>query len=241
MSAMDALQSRAALSLRGPTPDFAASRRRLPRRVLADSGRAIWRALAALLASLLASLWVTCPALSRDLRGGATSGSGPEKGARARRRPAGWMRQGLALGVGLWLTGCSLAPREPDPTWSVAEAVLPSRRLGLEMAAQAFESGGYQIGTGIDPKALSVASQWRTSLAPFRGKGNRKRAEARLTALEDGRYKLQVRVQCQANMNLSDPLDVGQAEWEWRPEDTVAADILLQKILALLGAPLRQE
>jgi hypothetical protein len=151
---------------------------------------------------------------------------------------ARWLLLLLAGGA---LAGCSLAPREPDPTWSEAEALLPSRRLGLEMAAQAFETEGYQIGTGVDSTALVVASQWRTSLAPFRGKGNRKRAEARLTALEDGRYRLQVRVQQQANMNLSDPLDVGQAEWEWRPEDTVAADILLQKILALLGEPLRQE
>lgn len=139
----------------------------------------------------------------------------------------------------LWLAGC-LSPREPDPTWSEADAAIASRRLGLEVAAQAFESQGYQIGTGLDTTAGRVLSQWKVSLAPFRGDGERKRAEARLEPVSSGRYRLQVRVQVQANMNLSDPLDISLAEWEWRPEDTVAADILLQKMLALLGEPLEQ-
>jgi hypothetical protein len=159
----------------------------------------------------------------------------PSPGTPALRRPR-WLPAALPA---LLLSAC-LTPSEPDPTWSEAEASIASRRLGLEVAAQAFESQGYQIGTGLDTTAGRVLSQWKVSLAPFRGDGQRKRAEARLEPLSTGRYRLQVRVQVQANVNLSDPLDISLAEWEWRPEDTVAADILLQKMLALLGEPLKQ-
>ena len=85
------------------------------------------------------------------------------------------------------------------------------------------------------PATRKVLSGWRTSLAPFRGKGHRERAEVRFEALGDRRFKVEVRVESERNMNLSRPLDPAYAEWEAQADDATSMAILVQRIKGRLG------
>jgi hypothetical protein len=146
----------------------------------------------------------------------------------------------LALAT-LALSACSTTPKEPDPVWVESEMDAVSRQLLWELSTVALSAANYQVGAGADPSRLELKSGWQTHLAPFSGKGFRRRAEVRFEALGDRRYGIGVRVARQANMAVADPLDPRMAEWEWRADDTDAARILLQRIKSTAGAQLEFE
>jgi hypothetical protein len=139
------------------------------------------------------------------------------------------------LGLGV---GCQGASKAPPPVWQNSQLEASSENVLWLMTRNAFDRLGYPLGGGLDPAALTAVSGWRVSLAPFRGQGQRHRAEIRYTAAEPGRWDVEVRVQRQVNMDIVRPLDAGYAEWEWRPDDDTEARILLQHLRSSLGQPL---
>ncbi len=138
-------------------------------------------------------------------------------------------------------SSCSLTPKEPDPVWIESEMDAISRQLLWELATIALSAADYQIGAGADPSRLELKSGWQTHLAPFSRRGYRRRAEVRFEALGERRYGIGVRVSRQVNMAVADPLDARLAEWEWAPDDSDAARILMQRIKSTAGAKLEFE
>ncbi len=121
-----------------------------------------------------------------------------------------------------------------EARWKVSEVSAPSDRLLWQLILLALQNQGYPLAAGTDPGARQVESGWKTDLQPFRGDGQRWRAIVRMTPLEKGRWKLEVRVQCEHNQNLVTPLDPVRAEWKHAADDEAAAQILSQHIRSRL-------
>ncbi len=132
------------------------------------------------------------------------------------------------------LEGC--ASSAPRPEWTEGEVSASSVRLLWEVTRLVFEREGLPVvASGFDPKTRSVRSGWRIDLHPFRGEGFRERAEVGYEVLEDGRFRLRVRVERQTNQNIARPLDPQYADWEPAPDDVGRAQVILQSIAAMLG------
>ena len=134
--------------------------------------------------------------------------------------------------------GCMSSNKEPEATWRSTEVSAVSERILWTFALNSLQVLDYPVGTGANPSTLEVETGWRTSLAPFRGDGRRHRAIVRLHPVGERRWEIEARVATQANMALANPLDPRHAEWEWRPDDVIQADILLTQIRASIQAPL---
>jgi hypothetical protein len=130
---------------------------------------------------------------------------------------------------------CFSAPKHEEQ-WYPGEVTVASDRLLWEVTRFSLEKGGYPVGSGMDPTALVATSGWKTSLAPFRGKGWRERAQVRYQRVAPGRYRVEVRVEKQLNMDVIKPLDLRYAKWEPAPDNLEAARILLERIKAWVGA-----
>jgi hypothetical protein len=127
------------------------------------------------------------------------------------------------------LGACQSGSKYP-PQWRVEEIDVPSDRLLWEVTVFALEKEGYPTGTDLDPSSLEALSGWRYSLAPFRGQGRRERAQILFEPLGPKRYRLQVRVQREVNMDAVRPMDLSYAEWKESPDNAEAALVLVQRI-----------
>ena len=152
-------------------------------------------------------------------------------------RPSAPLALLLCLTLGL-SSGCSSTRREPDANWRTTEVDAVSERILWTFVLNSLQRLGYPVGTGANPSELHVRTGWRTSLAPFRGQGQRALAEVRMRPVAHKRWLVEARVANQVNMALANPLDPRYAKWEWRPDDVSQADILLFTILASIQAPL---
>jgi hypothetical protein len=127
------------------------------------------------------------------------------------------------------LSACQSSSKYP-PQWRVEEIDVPTDRLLWEVTVFALEKEGYPTGTDLDPTSLNAVSGWRYSLAPFRGKGRRERAHLQFEPLGPQRYRLQVRVERENNMDAVRPMDLSYADWKEAPDNTDAALVLVQRI-----------
>ena len=143
----------------------------------------------------------------------------------------------LALTCALLLAGgCKLGgPKYPE-AWRDDEVEVGSERLLWEVTAFALNKEDFPVGSGMDPSSLVATSGWKNSLAPFRGKGWRERAQVRYEKVAPKRYRISVRVEHELNMDIARPTDLRYAQWEESPDNEVAASILLQRIKSWLGA-----
>lgn len=140
-----------------------------------------------------------------------------------------------ALAFALAGAACQMSSEQP-PLWQTGEMEVPSENVVWTVAGQELQRMGFPLGSDANPINLRMETGWKTSLAPFRGQGYRERAELQLTRLEGGRYRVEVRVAHEANNDLASPLDGSRAKWEATPDNVEAAQILLQRIRARLGA-----
>ncbi|MFM7297742.1 MAG: hypothetical protein ACKO4Q_11050 [Planctomycetota bacterium] len=140
----------------------------------------------------------------------------------------------IALLATLALAGCASSSEDKHPRPSF-EIEAPSENVLWAVCGQEVQRLGFPVGSAADPATRRMLSGWRTSLAPFRGKGHRERAEVRLDSLGERRFKVEVRVESERNMNLSRPIDPAYAEWEAQADDESSAMILIQRIKGRLG------
>jgi len=105
-------------------------------------------------------------------------------------------------------------------------------------AGMALQKQGFPVGTGADPTTLEMTSGWKTSLAPFRGEGFREQAHVKFELVAPQRWKLQVRVERQTNMDVKHPMDASSAEWREEADDLDVSNMIVQRIRALLEEPL---
>jgi len=103
------------------------------------------------------------------------------------------------------------------------------------VAGQEMQRLDFPVGSDADAVHNTLRSGWRTSLAPFRGEGYRVRAEMRYERLASGRYRLEVRVERENNMDWVRPADPAHAKWEAAADDEELAQLLVQRIRARLG------
>jgi hypothetical protein len=127
------------------------------------------------------------------------------------------------------LPACQSSSKHPEQ-WRTEEIDVPTDRLLWEVTVFALEKEGYPTGTDLNPTNLEAVSGWRYSLAPFRGKGRRERAHIHFEALGPKRYRLQVRVERENNMDPVRPMDLSYADWKEAPDNTDASLILVQRI-----------
>ena len=146
----------------------------------------------------------------------------------------------LPLVLALVGAACQSGPKYP-PDWKAREIEVPSDRLLWEVTVFALQKESFPVGSQMDPSTLVALSGWRYSLAPFRGQGFRERAEVRFRPIGPRRYKVEVRVQKELNMDPVRPLDISYAEWEEAPDNAEAAQVLLQRIESWVAPELRLE
>lgn len=132
------------------------------------------------------------------------------------------------------LLGACASTADKAPRQSF-EIQAPSENVLWAVCSQELQRLDFPVGGDMDPATRKLLSGWRTSLAPFRGKGHRERAEVRFEALGDRRFKVDVRVESERNMNLSRPLDPAYAEWDAQADDSASMAILVQRIKGRLG------
>jgi hypothetical protein len=130
---------------------------------------------------------------------------------------------------------CAFGGKKYPQTWIRDEVEIGSERILWEVTAMALDKEGFPVGSGMDPTSLVATSGWKNSLAPFRGKGWRERAQVRYERVAPGRYRIEVRVERDLNMDIARPMDLSYADWEDAPDDEVAGAILLQRIKSTLG------
>jgi hypothetical protein len=127
------------------------------------------------------------------------------------------------------LQSCASTSQYP-PVWQVDEIEVPSERLLWEVTVFALEKEKFPLGTRLDPSTLTAISGWRNSLAPFKGKGRRERAEVRYTPVGPKLYRVEIRVEREINQDPVRPMDLSYAKWESAPDSQENAMVLLQRI-----------
>lgn len=133
----------------------------------------------------------------------------------------------------VWLASCT--SNRPEPQWRAGEIGVASESVLWEVTVLAMEKEGFPVGAGLDPADGVAISGWKSSLAPFKGKGWRARAHVQYERLAPGRYRVEVRVEKEVNEDLARPLDPSYAQWEPAADDLERADVLLQRIRSYLG------
>lgn len=135
----------------------------------------------------------------------------------------------LCLLPALGSASCASTNQHP-PMWQVDEIEVPSERLLWEVTVFALEKEKFPVGSRLDPSTLTAISGWRNSLAPFKGKGRRERAEVRYTPVGPKLYRVEVRVEREINQDPVRPMDLSYAKWESAPDSQENAMVLLQRI-----------
>ncbi len=143
----------------------------------------------------------------------------------------------LALVLALVSSSCASLTSKVDPGESF-ELDAPSENVLWAVAGQELQRLDFPVGSDADPARRVMLSGWRTSLAPFRGKGHRERAQLRFESLGSARFRVHVRVERENNMNISRPIDPSYAEWEAAGLDEATTAVLIQRIKGRLGEKL---
>lgn len=133
------------------------------------------------------------------------------------------------LALGFCLSACAATSRHPE-LWQIDEIEVPSERLLWEVTVFALEKEKFPVGSNLDPSTLTAVSGWRNSLAPFKGKGRRERAEVRYSAVGPRLYRVEVRVEREINQDPVRPMDLSYAKWESAPDSQETAMVILQRI-----------
>ena len=133
------------------------------------------------------------------------------------------------------IASCQMMAPQVEPLWAAADVRVPSERVLFEVSVLALEQHGFPLGTDFDPASLEATTGWKNDLAPFRGQGRRERVHLQFRPKEDGLYGVEVRVECERNMDHVRPLDLSYAEWERTDDDFPEAQVLLQRIRAYIG------
>ncbi|MCK6448677.1 MAG: hypothetical protein L6Q99_19970 [Planctomycetes bacterium] len=141
----------------------------------------------------------------------------------------------LVVVVVLAVCGASCKSDLPAPEWRDGEVTAASENVLWEVTVLALEKEGYPVGAGLDPSTGVALSGWKSSLAPFKGKGWRARAHVKYERTAPGRYRVDVRVEKELNQDLARPLDPSYAQWEPTADDAERAQVLLQRIRSYLG------
>ena len=127
------------------------------------------------------------------------------------------------------LCACESQTKYP-PAWKTDEVRVASERLLWEVTVFALDKEKFPVGSQMDPTTLTALSGWRNSLAPFRGKGRRERAEVRYEPLGPNLYRVMARVEREINDDYVQPMDLSYAKWESAPDNQEAALVLIQRI-----------
>ena len=143
----------------------------------------------------------------------------------------------LALGLAFAFSSCASLGSKVDPGTSF-EIDAPSENVLWAVAGQELQRLDFPVGSDADPAKRVMLTGWRTSLAPFRGKGHRERAELRFESLGSTRFRVKVRIERENNMNITRPIDPSFAEWEAAGLDEATANVLIQRIKGRLGEQL---
>lgn len=142
----------------------------------------------------------------------------------------------------LLLGGCaSFADSGPKPEWREIEVEAPSGRLLFKVALSELGQRGYPINNELNPGKGRISTGWKTHLQPFSKAGWREKITLTITAKERRTWQVRAHAQRQNNMALVNPLDPSRAEWEWSPENPLAAEIVLQSIQSAMDTPLELE
>lgn len=144
---------------------------------------------------------------------------------------------GLALALSLTFSSCA-STGEKDKAGQEFEIDAPSENVLWAVAGQELQRLDFPVGSEADPAKRVMLTGWRTSLAPFRGKGHRERAQLRFESLGSARFRIHVSIERENNMNLSRPIDPSYAEWESAGQDEATAIVLIQRIKGRLGEKL---
>jgi hypothetical protein len=148
---------------------------------------------------------------------------------------------GLALLSALLAGGCSSTPKEPEPVWAETQVVAGSDSLLWKVILLSLRKLDFPEGAEMDRAQMKVISGWKIELSPWKGRGTRKQAEVLCTPIGPGRWELSARIKTQINNALARTLDYSYAEWEWVPDSTSEARVLLQHVQAFLVPDLEVE
>lgn len=143
----------------------------------------------------------------------------------------------LALVLSLSFSACASTGSE-DKLGQQFEVDAPSENVLWAVSGQELQRLDFPVGSEADPAKRVMLTGWRTSLAPFRGKGHRERAELRFESLGSARFRIHVSIERENNMNLSRPIDPSYAEWEAAGQDESTAIVLIQRIKGRMGEKL---
>ena len=126
----------------------------------------------------------------------------------------------------------------PEPQWVNSEISCPSEQVLWEFLLLSLDRTGFPKGHETDPNRLTIDTGWRTSLAPFKGKGWREKASVVVERIEAGRYDVRVRVEREKNEDLLRPLDPSFAQWEATEDNVEQAQHVLAFLRSFIGEDL---
>lgn len=129
----------------------------------------------------------------------------------------------------------------PEEPWPNRELAAPSENIAWTVCGMALTKSGFPLGTGADPSKLTMVSGWKTQLAPFRGDGFRERAHLKLAPTTAGRWRVEVRVERENNMDIKRPMDPSYAQWKPAPDNVDAAELVLERVRAFLSSEMPAE
>jgi hypothetical protein len=146
------------------------------------------------------------------------------------------MKNVLAALAFAWiLAGCLSSSEEPEPLFASDEVEASSDEFLWEVVELAVAKLDFPRKLNEELRHLVLETGWKTDLMPFRGLGSRRAAVVKLASLEQGRWRIEVRVKHQVNDTLKRPLDSSQADWKWASDDLAMAQILLQHVRGFLN------
>lgn len=146
------------------------------------------------------------------------------------------MKSLLTVVAIVWaLAGCLSSNEEPEPRFVSDVVAASSDEFLWEVVELAVAKMDFPRRLNEEPQHLVLETGWKTDLMPFRGEGSRRAAVVKLASLEQGRWRIEVRVKHQVNEALKRPLESSEAAWEWALDDVGTAQILLQHVRAYLS------
>lgn len=144
------------------------------------------------------------------------------------------MRTCLLLLFTLALGACNSGPK---PAWETATLEVRSERMLWEILRLSLDRADFAVGTGAEPDARRIESAWMVDASPFKGRGFRRKAYVEYVPNAEGArnvWDVRIRVALETNESFKG-LDLRYAEWKSAPDDTPAAQRVLQFARSMLG------
>lgn len=144
------------------------------------------------------------------------------------------MRTILLLMFTLALGACSSGPK---PAWESATLEVRSERMLWEVLRLSLDRADFAVGTGAEPESRRIESAWAVDASPFKGRGFRRKAHVDYVPSATGarnQWDVRVRVAFETNESFKG-LDLRYAEWKPAPDDTPAAQRIMQFARSMLG------